>query len=174
MKQSRLSILCLLLMAASANEVMVAASDVNGNQLQQVQQADKIQVTGVIVDTNGEPLVGVSVLEVGTTNGTISDFDGKFVLSVIPQNNALTVSFKVTFTDNGGTVIATKEGITGDLAIIAESAWKAGQVYNYQVKINPEDVNKDLKKIEFESISVDTWSDSSNQPGEIQESIPQQ
>lgn len=93
---------------------------------------------------------------------------------VIPQNNDLTVSFKVTFTDNGGTVIATKEGITGDLAIIAEGAWKAGQVYNYQVKINPEDVNKDLKKIEFKNISVDTWSDSSNQPGEIQESIPQQ
>ena len=92
---------------------------------------------------------------------------------VIPQNNALTVSFKVTFTDNGGTVIASKAGITGDLAINKETAWKAGLVYDYQVKINPEDVNKDLKKIEFENISVDTWSDSSNQPGEIQENIPQ-
>ena len=92
---------------------------------------------------------------------------------VIPQSNALTVSFDVTFTDNDGVTIASKEGITGDLAITAESAWKAGYVYNYQVKINPEDVNDQLKKIEFDNISVDTWTNSTNQPGEIQETIPQ-
>lgn len=92
---------------------------------------------------------------------------------VIPQNNALTVSFKVTFTDNGGVTIASKDGITGDLAITAETEWKAGYVYNYQVKINPEDVNDQLKKIEFDNISVDTWTDSTNQPSEIQETIPQ-
>lgn len=111
------------------------------------------------------------------TYATIDDCAGGTTNSaeeyVIPQNNALTVSFKVTFTDNGGTEIASKAGITGDLAISNETAWKAGNVYNYQVKINPEDVNKDLKKIEFDNISVGTWTNSTNQPGEIQETIPQ-
>ena len=39
--------------------------------------------TGVVIDAaNGEPVIGASVLEIGTTNGTITDFDGNFVLSV--------------------------------------------------------------------------------------------
>ena len=89
---------------------------------------------------------------------------------VIPQNNALTVSFDVTFTD-GVNEIAKKTGVTGDLTIAAETAWKAGNVYNYQVEINPDDVNDQLKKIEFDNISVDKWTDSSNQPSEIQEQL---
>ena len=38
-------------------------------------------ISGVVYDSNtGEALIGVSVLEVGTTNGTITDFDGKYTL----------------------------------------------------------------------------------------------
>lgn len=110
------------------------------------------------------------------TYATIDDCAGGTTNSaekyVIPQNNDLTVSFKVTFTDKGGTEIASKEGITGDLAITAEDAWKAGYVYNYQVKINPEDVNDQLKKIEFNQITVDPWTNSSNQPDNFDVTIP--
>jgi len=42
----------------------------------------RAQVTGVIVDETGEPIIGASILEKGTTNGTITDFDGNFVLNV--------------------------------------------------------------------------------------------
>lgn len=129
-------------------------------------------------DNNGLNWTAASQESTGEyTYATIDDCAGGTTNSaekyVIPQNNALTVSFKVTFTDNGGVTIASKDGITGDLTITAETEWKAGYVYNYQVKINPEDVNDQLKKIEFDNISVDTWTDSTNQPGEIQETIPQ-
>ena len=40
------------------------------------------QVGGVIVDETGEPIIGASILEKGTTNGTITDFDGNFTLDV--------------------------------------------------------------------------------------------
>ena len=40
------------------------------------------KVSGTVVDASGEPLIGVSVLEDGTTNGGITDFDGKFTLAV--------------------------------------------------------------------------------------------
>lgn len=40
------------------------------------------QVNGVIVDETGEPIIGASVLEQGTTNGTITDLDGNFSLQV--------------------------------------------------------------------------------------------
>jgi iron complex outermembrane receptor protein len=39
-------------------------------------------ITGKVQDANGEPLIGASVLERGTSNGTITDFDGNFVLTV--------------------------------------------------------------------------------------------
>lgn len=41
-----------------------------------------MRISGNIVDTTGEPMIGVSVLEKGTTNGVITDLDGNYVLSV--------------------------------------------------------------------------------------------
>ncbi len=40
------------------------------------------KVTGTVTDKAGEPLIGVNVLEAGTTNGCITDIDGKYTLSV--------------------------------------------------------------------------------------------
>ena len=42
-------------------------------------------VNGTVTDAaNGEAIIGASVLEIGTTNGTITDFDGNFTLMVKP------------------------------------------------------------------------------------------
>lgn len=45
------------------------------------------EVKGVVKDPTGETVIGASILEKGTTNGTITDFDGNFVLTV--SNNAV-------------------------------------------------------------------------------------
>ena len=42
-------------------------------------------ITGVVSDAAGEPIIGASVVEVGTTNGTITDIEGKFVLNMNPD-----------------------------------------------------------------------------------------
>jgi TonB-linked SusC/RagA family outer membrane protein len=55
-------------------------------------QADNITVTGNIVDEEGEPLTGATVQQTGTTNGTITDIDGNFSLSV-PADATLKISF---------------------------------------------------------------------------------
>lgn len=47
--------------------------------------AQSIQLKGTVTDTAGEPIIGASVIEKGTTNGLITDFDGNFVLTVNPQ-----------------------------------------------------------------------------------------
>ena len=44
--------------------------------------AQKVSITGVVKDAAGESIIGASVIEKGTTNGTITDFDGKFTLNV--------------------------------------------------------------------------------------------
>jgi len=54
--------------------------------------ADK-QVSGVILDAKGEPVIGASIQAKGTTQGTISDYDGKFEMSVPESVKTLVVSF---------------------------------------------------------------------------------
>jgi len=47
-----------------------------------IQQQQKKTITGTIVDINGEPIIGANVVEAGTTNGTVTDIDGKFSFNV--------------------------------------------------------------------------------------------
>ena len=54
-------------------------------------------VSGVVTDDTGEPLIGANVLEQGTSNGTITDLDGSYSLSV-PDGATLVFSF-TGFTD---------------------------------------------------------------------------
>ncbi len=54
--------------------------------------AQTIQLTGTVTDGRGEPLIGASVLEQGTTNGCITDVDGNFTLNV-PANATILFSY---------------------------------------------------------------------------------
>ena len=51
------------------------------------------QVSGVVVDSNGDPVIGASIQAKGSTQGTISDYDGKFEMSVPESVKTLVVSF---------------------------------------------------------------------------------
>ena len=75
-----------------AVQPMTAMADDSVAAVQAVQQ--KQSVSGVVKDAAGEPIIGASVLEKGTTNGTITDFDGNFQLSVSP-NATLVISTSV-------------------------------------------------------------------------------
>lgn len=51
------------------------------------------QISGTVIDGTGEPVIGANVLEVGTTNGVITDIDGKFKLQGVQPNAKIQVSF---------------------------------------------------------------------------------
>lgn len=63
-----------------------------GSVIQTSVQANDITVTGVVVGSDGEPVIGASVLTKGTKIGTVTDFDGKFKLSV-PKGSVLIISY---------------------------------------------------------------------------------
>ena len=44
--------------------------------------AQKIEASGTVVDQTGETIIGATIMEKGTTNGTITDFDGNFKINV--------------------------------------------------------------------------------------------
>lgn len=52
-----------------------------------------VEVKGQVVDSNGEPVIGASVLEKGTNNGVITDIDGNFTLRVEGRKSVIVVSY---------------------------------------------------------------------------------
>lgn len=94
MKIERATQLLFLLLVCQGGNAAYANLPRGANEasVQVSAQANKITVNGTVVDVNGEPLVGVSVLEKGTSNGTITDIDGNFTLSV-SEGSSLEISY---------------------------------------------------------------------------------
>lgn len=55
--------------------------------------AQQLTVKGVVKDATGESIIGASVLVKGTTNGTITDFDGNFILTNVPNDAIIEITF---------------------------------------------------------------------------------
>lgn len=76
-----------------------------------------VKVTGKVVDNMGEPMIGVSIQEKGTTNGVISDFDGNYNLSV-KQGAVLVFSYI-------GYVMQEHQAVAGTLNVTLKEDTKA-------------------------------------------------
>lgn len=55
-------------------------------------QEVKVLTGNVISDTDKEPMIGLTVLVKGTTNGTVTDFDGRYILNNVPKDATLVFS----------------------------------------------------------------------------------
>jgi TonB-linked SusC/RagA family outer membrane protein len=82
----------ILLKRASLKNKSTPISSVNENTDLEEVVLEKVQVQGTIVDAFGVLLSGVNVIEKGTTNGTSSDFDGNYTLSVASTTAVLEFS----------------------------------------------------------------------------------
>ena len=54
---------------------------------------DARKIVGQALDINGEPLIGVNVQEIGTTNGTVTDVNGNYEITVSSPNSILKFSY---------------------------------------------------------------------------------
>lgn len=77
---------CIMLGGLAYPQAAVAE---NSKEIQQ----SKTSVTGTVLDKNGDALIGVSIVEKGTTNGTTTDIDGKFSISVSNTNTTLIITY---------------------------------------------------------------------------------
>lgn len=50
-------------------------------------------VSGTVINADGEPLIGVNILEAGTSSGTITDIDGSYTVNVSDSNGTLVFSY---------------------------------------------------------------------------------
>lgn len=75
--------------------IIIVKAGHNGAQPEQSvrQGVGKTKITGRVLDNNGEPIIGASVVEQGTKNGTVTDIDGNFVLNSSKENPTLGISY---------------------------------------------------------------------------------
>lgn len=86
----------LLLVLASLPIGRMAAEELESTSPSPIRQEirqSSVRITGTVVDVQGEPIIGASVVEKGTSNnGVITDVDGNFVLNVSP-GSTLQISY---------------------------------------------------------------------------------
>lgn len=111
--------------------------------------AQQIAVKGHVKDTTGEPVIGANVLVKGTTNGTITDFDGNFTLNV-PKDAILSVSFvgyKTAEVKAAPTVMITLEDdsqVLDAVVVIGYGSVKKNDMTGSVTAIKPDKLNKGL------------------------------
>ena len=71
--------------------IVLSPNSKSENSIALISQQNR-QITGIVKDATGEPVIGANVVEKGTTNGTITDVEGRFSLSVAP-NATLIISY---------------------------------------------------------------------------------
>ncbi|MBR1481152.1 MAG: SusC/RagA family TonB-linked outer membrane protein [Paludibacteraceae bacterium] len=113
----------------------------------------QVTITGTVVEqANGEPIIGASILEVGTTNGTITDFDGNFTLNV-GANASIQVSY-IGFKTQTLTVGAQKHfnvqlaednEVLDEVVVVGYGVVKKNDATGSVTAIKPDDMNKGLR-----------------------------
>ncbi len=111
----------------------------------------QVKISGLVVDQEHEPVIGATVLVKGTTIGTSTDLDGKFVLSVPKSNSLLTVTYvgckPVEIAADSpllasGIVLHEDAEILGDLVVIGYGTVKKEDATGSVAAIRPDDFNK--------------------------------
>ena len=105
------------------------------------------KVSGTVQDATGEPLIGVSILEVGTNNGTVTDIDGKFSLTV---NRGAKISFSyVGYTPqtlvatNSMTVVMQEDSkLLNEVVVVGYGTMRRKDVTSSITTVKSEDLNK--------------------------------
>jgi len=73
--------------------IKASASGKSGEHGAVVQQSNKRTITGTVKDPNGDPIIGANIVQKGTTNGTITDADGNFTITLPTGSATLGVSY---------------------------------------------------------------------------------
>ena len=137
-----------LLMSALALLGLGYSSNANAaGSPQEVQQATK-KITGTVVDAMG-PVVGASIMEKGTTNGTVTDFDGNFSLNVKPDATIVVsfIGFKTQeiAVGNQSTFNITMEddnAVLEEVVVVGYGVQKKKLVTGATVEVKGEDITK--------------------------------
>ena len=112
--------------------------------------AQQIAVKGIVKDTTGEPVIGANVLVKGTTNGTITDFDGNFQL-MANKGDIIVISF-IGFTAQElpataelmNVVLKDDSEMLSEVVVIGYGVAKKNDLTGSVTAMKPDEMNKGL------------------------------
>lgn len=108
------------------------------------------QINGVVVDEQKQPIIGATVLVKGTSNGTSTDFDGRFTLNVA-DDAVLNVSYvgyssiEVKATENMTIVLKEQTEMLEEFVVIGYGTVKKSDATGSVTAIEPDEFNKGLQ-----------------------------
>lgn len=113
--------------------------------------AQKMTVKGNIVDSENYPVIGANIVEKGTTNGTISDVDGNFVLTVESSKAVLLFTYigykevEMPVSALMKVVMQEDSEMLEDVVVIGYGSVKKGDATGSVTAIKPDELNKGLR-----------------------------
>jgi iron complex outermembrane receptor protein len=105
------------------------------------------KVSGTVLDATGEPLIGVSILETGTSNGVVTDIDGNFTLTV-KQGATLTISYigyqtqTITATDGMQVTLQEDNTVLNEVVVVGYGTMRRKDVTSSITTVKAEDLNR--------------------------------
>ena len=135
-------------------------------------------ITGLVVDGNGESIIGASVLVKGTTNGIITDIDGKFTLNDVPEAGVIQISYigyktqeiSVKNKTNLKVVLVEDNEMLDEVVVVGYGVQKKSDVTGAMIRVGSEELNSRPVANAFEAMQgkaagVDIVSN--ERPGEV-------
>lgn len=135
-------------------------------------------ITGLVVDGNGESIIGASVLVKGTTNGIITDIDGKFTLNDVPEAGVIQISYIGYKTQeisaknktNLKVVLVEDNEMLDEVVVVGYGVQKKSDVTGAMIRVGSEELNSRPVANAFEAMQgkaagVDIVSN--ERPGEV-------
>ena len=109
-----------------------------------------LEVKGVVVDASGTPVIGATVVELGSTNGTSTDLNGQYVLSVKDGNSTVQISYigfkdwqRVASSADLARVVLEEDLMSLDeVVVIGYGAVKKNDMTGSVVAVKAEDINR--------------------------------
>lgn len=147
-----ITLFCLALLGAG-NSLYANNAQSRGQSVLEVKQSDSIE--GTVVDAKGEPIIGANIVVVGTPNGTITDFNGNFVLTGVPAGATVEVSYigykTMTFAVDGRDSYSVKlqedSEMLGEVVVTAMGIERQSETLTYSAQtVGGKDVNE-LKSV---------------------------
>ena len=104
------------------------------------------QKSGVIKDANGEPLIGVTVLEQGTSNGTVTDVNGRYTLKTTKPNAKLKVSYigyeSKVITPGQSVTLSANDATLNEVVVVGYGTMRRKDVTSSITTVNAKDLDK--------------------------------
>lgn len=135
-------------------------------------------ITGLVVDGNGESIIGASVLVKGTTNGIITDIDGKFTLNDVPEAGVIQISYIGYKTQeisaknkaNLKVVLVEDNEMLDEVVVVGYGVQKKSDVTGAMIRVGSEELNsrpvaKAFEAMQGKAAGVDIVSN--ERPGEV-------